>query len=227
MRKLELTEFKSFGITEKNNTPLVSSRMIAERFNKRHDDVIKGIKKEINYILQSNNRHFSDINFIKTAFKDSRGRKQTEYLLTRDGFMSIVLKYSGKKATAIRIAYINAFNQMESFIKTMLEAKADFPELTSAIAASHEDPKPYHFSNELNMINRIAIGMTSKQFKEYHNLGKVNSIRPYLTPEQIEAVKTLQRIDIGLIVAIPNYQDRKKVLEQQYQRLQQKLLKGA
>ncbi len=221
---MQLTEFKQYGITEKNNIPLVSSRIIAGKFGKRHDDVINGIEKEIDYIIQTNNRKFSDINFLKTSFKDSRGRKQIEYLLTRDGFMAIVLKYSGKKATAIRIAYINAFKQMEQFIKNLLEAKSDFPEFTDAIISAHEEAKPYHFSNELNMINQIVTGMTAKQFKEHHKLDKVSSIRPYLTPQQLEMVKSLQRIDIGLIVAVPDYQERKKVLEMQSKRLSRKLL---
>lgn len=126
--------------------------------------------------------------------------------------------FSGKKALKFKIQYIDKFEQMESFIRNLYEAKADFPEFTQAIMASHEEPKHYHFSNELDMINRIVLGMSTKQFKEEHNLGKVSSIRPYLAPGQAEAVKTLQRIDIGLIVGIPDFQERKRILTEQLSR---------
>lgn len=218
---MELTEFKSYGITEKNNTALVSSRVVAEKFNKRHDRLLQTIRE------MECSHEFRVHNFVESSYKNEQNKRQPEYLMTRDGFVILAMGFTGKKAMRFKEAYINAFNQMESFIRTMLEAKADFPEFTSAIAEAHEEPKPYHFSNELNMINQIVTGMTSKQFKEHHNLGKVNSIRPYLEPEQLEAVKTLQRIDIGLIVAVPDYQQRKEILAQQYERLQQRLLKGA
>ena len=138
--------------------------------------------------------------------------------MTRDGFTLLAMGFTGKKAMAFKIAYINRFNEMESFIRNLVEAKADFPEFTRAIMDAHEEPKNYHFSGELDMINRIVLGMSAKQFKEANNLGKVPSIRPYLTPAQAESVKALQRIDIGLIVAVPDFQERKKILAEQHTR---------
>lgn len=127
-----------------------------------------------------------------------------------------VMEFKTAKAREFKEAYINRFNQMESFIKNLSEAKADFPEFTEAIMLTHDEPKHYHFSTELDMINRIVTGMSAKQFKEDHNLGKVGSIRPYLTPAQAEAVKKLQRIDIGLILAVPDFQQRKQILTIQH-----------
>uniref|UniRef100_UPI0014957AF8 Rha family transcriptional regulator n=2 Tax=Serratia TaxID=613 RepID=UPI0014957AF8 len=39
-------------------------------------------------------------------------RKSKIYRMTKDGFMLLVMGFTGKKAMAIKIAYINAFNMM-------------------------------------------------------------------------------------------------------------------
>ena len=63
------------------------------------------------------------------------------------------------------------------------------------------------------MINRLVVGMTAKQFRQKHGLKKGESIRPYLTDEQIKLMNTLQKVDIGLMVSEPNYEARKRHLE--------------
>ena len=225
MTSLILNEY---GMTEKKGVPVVSSRLMSERFHKQHAHVLRDIEKELAVIDkvkdEINQSKFGEINFLTSHYKDDRGRKQPEYLLTRDGFLSIAFKYEGKLATKIRLEYINAFNQMEFFIKNLLEAKCDFPEFTDAIMSAHEEPKHYHFSNELDMINRIVLGMSAKQFREAHGIESGKSIRPHLAADQIEAVKALQRIDIGLIITIPNYEQRKGILEQQFLRIGQRRL---
>jgi Rha family phage regulatory protein len=211
-----------FGITEKNGIPVVSSRYVAETFSKNHQHVMESIRKATD-IKSGLSEKFIQSNFRQSNYKDSRGKNQPEYLLTRDGFSFIAMGFTGKKAMQFKEAYINAFNQMESFIKNLMEAKLDFPEFTDAIMQAHEEPKHYHFSNECDMINSIVLGMSAKKFKETLGI-EAKSIRPYLSAQQIRMVKALQRIDIGLIYSIPDYQQRKQVLEQQYMRLQQKAI---
>ena len=214
-----------YGVTEKSGVPVVSSRKVAETFSKRHDSVLRDIQNTIASLTEISLHKIvgpnfkPELNFISSTYKD-RGKKYPEYLLTRDGFTLLAMGFTGKKAMAFKVAYINRFNEMESFIRNLAEAKADFPEFTQAIMLSHEEPKHYHFSNELDMINRVVLGMDAKHFKEAHNLEKVSSIRPYLAPDQAEAVKTLQRIDIGLILAVPDFQHRKEMLTEHYNRRQ-------
>ena len=211
-----------FGVTEKNGIPVVSSRYVADTFRKEHKDVLEAIRKatDPNSGLSED---FTKRNFPLSTYKDSTGRKLPEYLLTRDGFSYIVMGFTGKKAAQFKEAYINAFNQMESFIKNLLEAKAEFPEFTDAIMQAHEEPKHYHFSNECDMINGIVLGMSARKFKEQNGI-EAKSIRPHLSAQQIEAIRSLQRIDIGLIYSMPDYSERKQILERQYIRLQQKAL---
>jgi hypothetical protein len=109
--------------------------------------------------------------------------------------------------------YIKRFNEMEQFIKTLVSARKEFPLLTDNIKLLHENPKPYHFSNECDMINRIVTGMSAKQFRIANGIEKGKSIRPHLSDEQITMLETLQKVDVGLLVAVPDYQQRKRHLE--------------
>jgi len=216
MSKLMLNP--EFNLYERNGKSFCSSRQIAEELNKRHSDVLRDIEVGIENLNKADERKFALINFLASTYKDERNRRQPEFLLPKDGFVYVTMGYSGNKATRFKVAYINRFNEMESFIKNLFEAKSDFPEFTRAIMDAHEEPKNYHFSGELDMINRIVVGMTASQFRKTHNLGNISSIRPYLTPQQAEAVKTLQRIDIGLILAVPDFQQRKQILTGQFNR---------
>jgi Rha family phage regulatory protein len=214
----QLIPTNEFGLTERNGVPVVSSRYVADTFKKEHKDILETIRK-IECSEQFSQRNFTPSNFT------ARGKKYPEFLMTKDGFTFLVMGFTGKKAAKFKEDYINAFNKMESFIKNLFEAKADFPEFTDAIMATHEEPKHYHFSNELNMINQIVTGMNAKQFKEANGIeSEARSIRPYLSAEQLGAVKSLQRIDIGLIHSIPDYQQRKTMLESLYAHIKAKLL---
>lgn len=207
-----------YGVTEKSGIPIASTRRVAEIFSKRHDHVLRDVQNIIISLPKSEERNSNTNQYFTSSTYKDRGKKYPEYLMTRDGFTLLAMGFTGKKAMTFKIAYINRFNEMEAFIRNLYEAKVDFPELTQAIMESHEEPKHYHFSNELDMINRIVLGMSTKQFKEVNNLGKVSSIRAHLMPGQIENIKVLQRIDIGLIVAVPDFQERKRILTEQLSR---------
>ena len=159
-------------------------------------------------------------NFVESSYKNEQNKKQPEYLMTKDGFAILVMGFTGKKAMKFKEAYINAFNQMAEFIKSLLTAKLEFPEFTNSIMSAHEEPKHYHFSNEINMINKIVLGMDAKGFKQVNGLeASVQSIRPYLTSEQIKAIEKLQRFDIGLIITQPEFQERKRILTEYFNKL--------
>lgn len=209
-----------FGVTERNGVVVASSRKVAGVFSKRHDVVLRAIDN------CECSDEFRNRNFVVSYYREGRG-KYKEYLLTKDGFAFIVMGFTGKKAAQFKEAYINRFNEMEAFIKSLYEAKADFPEFTQVIMLSHPEPKHYHFANELDMINRIVLGVSAKQFKELHNLGNVASIRPYLTAEQIESVKALQRVDIGLVLTTSAFPERKRILTDFHNQVPLKLMGAA
>ena len=150
------------------------------------------------------------------------GRKLPCYEMTRDGFTMLVMGYTGAKAMRFKELYIKRFNEMERFIKTLVMARKDYPLLTENVKLLHENPKPYHFSNECDMINRIVLGMSAKQFRTIHNIEKGTSIRPYLTEQQIEWIEQLQKVDVGLLVSVPDLEQRKRYLEWYKMKMEEK-----
>lgn len=204
----ELIPMDDYGVfADTHDTARANSLMVAEIFEKPHKRVLQDIR-DLD-CSDGFNRH----NFVPISYMDNRGRQQKAYAMTRDGFMFLVMGYRGKRASAIKEAYINRFNEMEKFIKTMVEARQEFPLLTENIKLIHENPRPYHFSNEADMLNRLVIGQTAKQFRGAHGLRAGESIRPYLTSEQIKQLDTLQKIDIGLLLAMPDFSQRKRQLQ--------------
>ena len=142
--------------------------------------------------------------------------------MTKDGFTFLVMGFTGKKAAKFKELYIRRFNEMEQYIKTLVSARKEFPLLTENIKLLHENPKPYHFSNECDMINRLVIGMSAKQFRQEHSIEKSGSIRPYLTDEQIRLLDILQKADVGLLIAEPDFEKRKQYLHDYLLKIRQK-----
>ena len=217
----ELIPADKYGVfADTSDTARVNSLYVAQFFEKEHFHVLRDIAK----ITDTNSGLIKEFAAsTRRANKDSTGRKLPCYMMTRDGFTILVMGYTGKKAMRFKELYIRRFNEMEQFIKTLVTARKEFPLLTENIKLLHENPRPYHFSNECDMINRIVTGMSAKQFREANGLAKGTSIRPYLTDEQIELLETLQKVDIGLLVSVPDYQQRKRHLEWYKMKLLEKI----
>lgn len=209
----ELIAKDAFGIfADKHDIARVSSLAIAKYFEKEHKRVLRAIEN-LTETKNGLSESFIKHNFKKTTYTDSTGRKLPCYDMTRDGFTLLAMGFTGKKALQFKEAYIKRFNEMEKFIRTLVEIRQEFPLLTTNIKLLHEHPKPYHFSNEADMLNRIVLGMTAKEFRVANGLKPGESIRPHLTDEQISILDTLQKIDIGLLLAIPDFNQRKRQLQ--------------
>lgn len=204
----ELIPMDDYGVfADTSDTARANSLIVAQMFERRHDNVLRDIKT-----LDCSNE-FRRLNFEESSYINEQGKKQPCVNMTRDGFTFLVMGYRGKKAARFKEAYIRRFNEMESFIRTLVATRQDFPELTENIKLLHDSPRPYHFSNECDMINRLVTGMTAKQFRETHGLKKGETIRPHLTDDQIWLMNALQKADIGLLISTPIYEERKRRLE--------------
>lgn len=99
-------------------------------------------------------------------------------------------------------------------------SRLEAPMLTDAIKtqrlACGKDIHPYHFSNEFDLINRIALGQSSKQYRADHGIDKTEPIRDHLTPCQIKCIEHLQRLNTSLIEIGMSFEERKAKLNQVY-----------
>lgn len=188
------------GVTALDGIPVVSSRRLAEIFEKEHRHVLDSVRSAIEY-TKSFAADFSASNFIQSEYL-LKGRKYPEFLLTKDGFAFVAMGFTGEKAAKFKVDYINKFNQMQKLIEDRHIARLEYPELTEIIKLQHDSPKFYHFSNEADMLNKIILGATAKQYRVQHKIPKDESVRDYMLPWQVEALVKLQKMDIGLVAAI-------------------------
>lgn len=203
-----LIPIDDFGVfVDKKDIIRVDSRYVAQFFEKEHRSVLRDIRE-----LDCSGE-FRLHNFVRSNYINEQGHKQPYYVMTRDGFVFLAMGYRGKKAAQFKEMYIWRFNEMEELVKTLVAARREFPLLTENIRLLNDDPRPDHFSNECDMLNRIVLGVTAKQFRIQHGIEGKASIRPYLTHEQIDLLETLQKVDIGLLVSVPDFQERKRYLE--------------
>jgi len=120
---------ENFGLQVVNQRIVVSSRIIAENFEKRHDNVLRDIANLDCPI------DFKHLNFEESSYTNAQCKAQPEYLMTRDGFTLLAMGYTGKKAMEFKIKYIEAFNMMEARIKNDPVALG-LPDFNNPIAAA-------------------------------------------------------------------------------------------
>lgn len=208
-----LVPMDDYGIfADSHDTARVDSLYVARAFEKEHKNVLRDIAR-ITAPKSGLSEEFNRLNFELVNYKDAKGEKRPCYYLTRDGFTMLTMGYTGKKAMEFKEKYIRRFNEMEEQIKSLVNARQQFPKLTKMVKAIHDNPKLYHYSNECDLLNRIVLGMSAKQFRVANGLEKGESIRPYLTKAQIAALDYLQDVDVGLLVGVPDFNQRKMLLQ--------------
>ncbi len=133
------------NITEKDGQLVVSSRQVAENFEKEHKNVLQSITE---LIAQTSTAENSAL-FIKSDYIASNGKRNPEYLMTRDGFSLLVMGFTGSKALEWKLKYIEAFNHME--------AELNSPERIMARALKIADQKLTLLASE-NAMQKQIIG---------------------------------------------------------------------
>lgn len=91
-----------------NNQVTTDSLTVADRFGKRHRDVLRSIK------LLKCSKDFNARNFAPVEYKDQKGEKRTYYDMTQDGWMFLVMGFTGEKAAEWKEKFIVAFRAMEA-----------------------------------------------------------------------------------------------------------------
>jgi Rha family phage regulatory protein len=93
-----------------NNQATTTSVLVAQKFEKRHDNVIQAIEN-----LECSEK-FWLLNFKESTYKN-RGKDYPMYIITRDGFTMLVMSFTGAKAAQFREEFIDEFNRMEAILR--------------------------------------------------------------------------------------------------------------
>lgn len=70
------------------------------------------VLRKIEQVKDDCSREFSQRNFASAYYIDEQGKVRPMYSLTKDGWIMVVMGFTGKAAAAIKESYIAAFNWM-------------------------------------------------------------------------------------------------------------------
>ncbi|KDS81297.1 antirepressor [Lacticaseibacillus rhamnosus 51B] len=122
-----------------NKQAVTSSNRVADVFGKEHRNVLATIG---GLLKNQQTQHM----FMKSTYvNEQNGQSYPMYYMNRDGFTLLAMGFTGKKALQFKISYINAFNSMETQIKTGYVIPGSYAEalkLAASQAEQIEDMKP-------------------------------------------------------------------------------------
>lgn len=89
-----------------------TSLKVAKYFQRNHRDVLRALRE-----LECS-AEFSVRNFALTEYIDTQGKPRPMYEMTKNGFVFLVMGFTGKQAALFKESYIAAFDEMSDFIKS-------------------------------------------------------------------------------------------------------------
>lgn len=199
-----------------------NSRDVAEHFEKDHKHVLESIRN-----LTAENSATKSM-FIETSF-ESRGKFYPQYELTRDGFSLLVMGFTGAKALEWKLKYIEAFNEMERELKRLFEErKRTEIERAKGIIIRHiltdtikmkiaDSPnKKFAYPNYTKLIYRTIFGKSLKELQADFGVKPKETVRDYMTAEQLKEVESMEMLVSSLINLGMSYDEIKSFIQQKY-----------
>ena len=98
-------------VTIKDNEKAVTtSRIIANVFGKNHKNVLQSIEK------MECSEEFRRLHFQPSFYTSIQGKELPMFIITRDGFMRLVMGFTGEKAAEAKEELLRQFNAMEALL---------------------------------------------------------------------------------------------------------------
>ena len=137
MNELTIKNYKGISV--------IDSREVSQMIGKRHDNLIRDIKKYIEVILTNSKLRALDF-FVEDSYEDSKGEMRTCYLLTKKGCEMVANKMTGEKGILFTAEYVQAFNKMEEIIQPKLPTT--YKEALLQLVAAEEEKERLQLANK-------------------------------------------------------------------------------
>lgn len=164
------------AVTSTESKLVTNTFKVAEAFSKRHRDIIK----KINTLDCS--AVFLTANFCAVKY-NHRGNVYDTYEMSKDGFMFLVMGFTGKKAAQIKEAYINAFNAMADKLSELQYGTLSLAQQrqiqTKISTLVHSQPRELHQSLYNTLYNKL---------KSHFNVSKYEQIPAHLFSQALTIV---------------------------------------
>jgi len=152
-----------------HETMWTTSVLIADRFGKRHANVLRAIEE------MTCSDQFRQLNFELADYVDEQGKPRKSYYVSRDGFSFLAMGFTGKEVSIWKERFISAFGRMERDLLRIAKQKTDPSRqlaikekrvaatlLTDCLVDSRADQgketKDHHFRNEHALCNWVLTG---------------------------------------------------------------------
>lgn len=182
----------------KSNQPLTNSKLVAEVFEKPHDNVLKAIRKMLQGGIVKNDETpmFEETTYVNEQNKQS----YPMFVMNQDGFTLLAMGFNGKKAMEFKLKYIEAFNAMKRQIE---QSKPSVPqnylEALKSLVKTEEEKQQLALENRKQQQEILTISKENTELgnKIIEMLPKVSYYEQIL---QSDATMTITQIaqDYGM-----------------------------
>lgn len=201
--------------------------------------------KDVDYFISKGNSRE-----INASSKYMNGKKPTiEYNLTLDSAKSISmvagakarntnkeLKEMSKLVRKYFIIVEKAFKNRVKWNHNRKNTLINCKELRGALIIHKQNllngvPEWMTISNlyiiEFSLLNSVILGMSATQYRKENNISDTDQIRNYFSDDQLDDVERLERYDAQLIISqeIFSYDERKQILQKEYNRVKDRKTK--
>lgn len=202
MSQCELMPMPAPSVVLHDGRPATTSLEIAKFFGKRHTDVLR----DINNILPNCPEKFSQRNFASANYLDDQAKNRPMFIIFKDGFILLVMGYTGKKALVIKLAYIEAFNALEAELQRQRGALPP----ADALAPSQQAQLKALVDAKVGMLpkehQRKGYGEVWSRFARHFEIAKYTQLPPERMAEAVEYL-----IGLELKVAEPALPDMRSL----------------
>jgi len=192
---------KDLVFVNQKKEAVTTSRIVAEEFEKRHDNVLQIIMR----LKERSPDIFNALKIKGVKYVDEKGEKRKEYKLSRDAYSFVAMSFTGKKADKFKFQFIQAFSEMETWIKERLQNSLEYKIMSDTLhevrLLAGKDTKHFHYATEAKLVNWAMTG----EFKPLD--------REALSQDELDLLYALQKRNTVLMGAGMIYQDRKEALK--------------
>lgn len=188
---------------------VVTSRQIAQDFNKNHKDVLESIDQLVKGVAEKS----ADL-FIESQYQHEQNKQiYREYLLTRDGFTLLAMGFTGEKALQWKLKYIEAFNKMEQYIREQQKPTC----IEDVLIQSLQEMKAVR--QQLNEVNHHAL-QAKAQSEEARQ--EIQSMRDVITLSPNSWRQDTTKLINAIALQLGGFDHIKDVREESYKLLNER-----
>ena len=179
----------------KRHQAVCDSLQVAEKFQKRHDNVMRAVGNLLKNEVVSNALKNEVVNnglknepvklFQLSKYKDAKGEYRKKYLMNRDGFTLLAMGFTGQEALIWKLRYIQAFNLMEqsllqqqspvwkdtrAYQKAIRRQETDTIKLFVEYAQSQGSAHSDQYYTQFSLLANKAVGITDRELATVQQL---------------------------------------------------------